>query len=210
MRNFEERKAEVFRRSESRIKARKRKRNRILALCIPLCLMLTICSVTILPAMLPFETDNTENEHFGSISDGVADADGEGNPGPVHNFVLVDVKGTDAQAQYHSTISDAPSVNGVFEQLYAILIPHESHDDIVGEFSDGVISVPAGDGFDELKDYANDTKASSYIITMTTANGVKRTFALTDNKLYDAKFNIEINLTDEQASGLKAALGLTD
>jgi len=52
MRNFEERKAEIFRRSESRIEARKRNRNRILAVCIPLCLTLTVGAVTILPGML--------------------------------------------------------------------------------------------------------------------------------------------------------------
>ena len=48
MRNFEERKAEVFRRSENRIKERKRNRNRILAMCIPLCLVVTVWSIMIL------------------------------------------------------------------------------------------------------------------------------------------------------------------
>ena len=42
MRSFEERKAEVFRRSENRIKERKRNRNRILAMCIPICLVITV------------------------------------------------------------------------------------------------------------------------------------------------------------------------
>lgn len=53
MRNFEERKAEVFRRSENRIKKRKRNRNRILAMCIPICLVITVWSIMILPAMMP-------------------------------------------------------------------------------------------------------------------------------------------------------------
>lgn len=51
MRNFEERRAEIFRRSENRIKERKRNRNRILAVCIPLCLVLTVCAVSFLPEM---------------------------------------------------------------------------------------------------------------------------------------------------------------
>lgn len=36
MRSFEERKAEVFRRSENRIKERRKARSRALAVCIPL------------------------------------------------------------------------------------------------------------------------------------------------------------------------------
>ena len=210
MRNFEERKAEVFRRSENRIKERKRNRNRILAMCIPLCLVLTIFSFTMLPGMLPVGSDNAENEQIGNISDGIADTDGAGNPGLVHSFVMVDVKGTGAQSQYHSTIENASGVNDVFEQIYTILIPHESHNDIVGDFADGDTELPDSDGSDELKDATNNTKASSYIITMSTTNGVNRTFTFTENKLYDAELNVEVKLTNEQVRNLKAALGLTD
>ena len=57
MRELNECKAEVFRRSDNRIKERRRKFNRVLALCVPLCLILTIFSVTILPAMMPAGND---------------------------------------------------------------------------------------------------------------------------------------------------------
>lgn len=53
MRSFEERKAEVFRRSENRIKERRKARSRALTVCIPLCLIITVWSVMVLPAMLP-------------------------------------------------------------------------------------------------------------------------------------------------------------
>lgn len=53
MRSFEERKAEVFRRSENRIKERRKARSRALAVCIPLCLIIAVWSVMVLPAMLP-------------------------------------------------------------------------------------------------------------------------------------------------------------
>ena len=58
MRELNECKAEVFRRSESRIQERKKIRNRVLAWCIPLCLIGTIWSVTILPAMPSQERKN--------------------------------------------------------------------------------------------------------------------------------------------------------
>ena len=76
MRNFEERKAEVFRRSENRLKKRKRNVKRVLALCIPLCLILTIFLVTMLPGMIPVGMDRTtgtgsllEDKHHGMIAE---------------------------------------------------------------------------------------------------------------------------------------------
>ena len=68
MRNFEERKAEVFRRSENRIKERKRNRNRILALCVPLCLILTVMSVTMLPSMLSIGDKNSAADELGNMA----------------------------------------------------------------------------------------------------------------------------------------------
>ena len=62
MRELNECKAEVFRRSDNRIKERRRKFNRVLALCVPLCLILTIFSVTILPAMMPAGSDKAAGE----------------------------------------------------------------------------------------------------------------------------------------------------
>lgn len=46
LRNFEERKAEIFRRSEKRIKERRQKRNGILAAGVPICLVLVVLSIT--------------------------------------------------------------------------------------------------------------------------------------------------------------------
>ena len=53
MREIDECKAEVFRRSQKRIKERKKKLNHILSLCIPLFLVVTVCSVMIMPEMMP-------------------------------------------------------------------------------------------------------------------------------------------------------------
>lgn len=82
MRELNECTAEVFRRSEKRIKERRRTRNRVLICCIPLCLIITIWSVTILPGIAPltidkansaeeFEADNESNacEYFDGSTD---------------------------------------------------------------------------------------------------------------------------------------------
>ncbi len=49
MRDLNECKAEIFRLSENKIKEKKRRYNRIIALCLPLCLILTICTFAVIP-----------------------------------------------------------------------------------------------------------------------------------------------------------------
>lgn len=60
MRNFEERKAEIFRRSEDRIKERKRTRNRITVWCVSLFLCGATYTVMRLPSMFSM-TKGTDN-----------------------------------------------------------------------------------------------------------------------------------------------------
>ncbi|MBQ8210068.1 MAG: hypothetical protein IJZ35_05755 [Clostridia bacterium] len=71
MRNFEERKAEIFRRSEERIIERKKKRNRILSICIPLFICIGAYSIFILPAMMPAKesADNNVHQELEDIAD---------------------------------------------------------------------------------------------------------------------------------------------
>lgn len=59
MRELSECRAEVFRRSDNRIKERKRNRNRILTMGIPLCLVVALLSVTVLPGMWSAGSDRT-------------------------------------------------------------------------------------------------------------------------------------------------------
>ena len=62
MRDLQECQAEVFRRSEEKIKARKRTRNRILAVCVPLCLLLSLKTVTQVPEINAGDTAAQQTE----------------------------------------------------------------------------------------------------------------------------------------------------
>jgi hypothetical protein len=210
MRNFEERKAEVFRRSEKRIRERKRVRNRILMSCVPLCLILTIWSVTILPKISHVAYDSAGSVDVGTITNGaddadgvevidkVDDADGLSNINFEHDIVLVSVKGTGEQSQFHSTVTDISEINEIYEQISMILSPYET------------TRKPDSNLFDDVEDSSNGIKASSYIITMTTVDGAERIFKLTNDKLYDAKLDIVVELSDEHLTSIKSVLGLTD
>ncbi len=59
MRNFEERKAEIFRRSEERITKRKQIQNRVIVSIIPLFVVITVLSLNLLPESLPAAQNNT-------------------------------------------------------------------------------------------------------------------------------------------------------
>ena len=74
MREINEYTAEVFRRSENRIKARKRKRNRMLAICIPLCLALIVSCFAVLPALTGKAPQGEE----------LSNVDGEGSKNDLH------------------------------------------------------------------------------------------------------------------------------
>lgn len=198
MRNFEERKAEVFRRSENRTKERKRNRNRILALCIPLCLILTVWSVMILPAMLPAGKDSgaeQDMEFNGSIND----ADGAEAK---HIYLSVEVKGNDSD--FYSEITDASGVTGVYENVFLAFEGQGA-----GNSMSGVIQENTSDG--KTKVSADNSKDShSYTITMNAADGSNRMYLLDNNILKDVTFNRTTILTDEQLANLKLALGLTN
>lgn len=64
MRNFDERKAEVFRRSEERIKIRKKKRNRAISVCIPVLICISFYAVMILPAMMPASSEYVADQNI--------------------------------------------------------------------------------------------------------------------------------------------------
>jgi len=205
MRNFEERKAEVFRRSENRIKERKRNRNRILAMCIPLCLVLTIFSVVMIPGMLPVGSDSAENENLGFFSDGTADEDGaDGAAGSLddsktHNYVSVTVKDGD----YSNKFTESSTVNVVFHNIYEILEANGGYRDITDESGAGT-----GDNVEDATDAT--AKVGCVIITMTSADGTERVFLLDDLTLYDQAFKKEITLTTAQRNDLLVALELAD
>ena len=199
MRNFEERKAEVFRRSENRIKERKRNRNCILALCIPLCLILTVWSVMILPAMPPVAEKDAGAEQEIGFNGSTNDADGaEGK----HIYLSVEVRGNDLE--FYSEITDASSVTAVYENVFLAFEDQDAGNDM-----SGVIEESTSD--DESKESANNSKDNhSYTITMNAADGSNRVYLLDNNILKDISFNRTILLNDEQLANLKLALGLTN
>lgn len=199
MRNFEERKAEVFRRSENRIKERKRNRNRILALCIPLCLIVTVWSIMILPAMMPA---SKSNNNAGEGMDIMGSVDGTDAA-----FVRVEVMSTGTATQSTILKDNADEVAQIYYTVQSSFVSSgggnkESAND---KAEDDALT-------EENKDYSQSgttNLSSGFRIIFTTENGAQTVYSLSGDKLLNETTKQETILTVDQRSNLLDMLGLT-
>ena len=217
MRNFEERRAEIFARSENRIKARARARARIIAVCVPLCLAVTVCSIVLFPQMrhkgLPEATDQNissellvETEDFesvvvtGSDNEKLKTIEGRGKVDAIYSSIsklynnvnvgagVLDNYGTD---QEHTQSNFKESQD-------------ESQDEtqLSGEQT-------RGDSADE--NYATGTLGSKrdYTICFTFADGSQLKYELKNNELVNLNNNSRVRLEDEQVKEILRLFELT-
>ena len=199
MREINECTVEVFRRSEKRIKERKRNRNRILALCIPLCLIVTVWSVMILPAMLPAsKSDNSAGEGMdimGSV-DGTEAA-----------FVRVEVMSTGTATQSSVLKDDAAEVAQIYYTVQSSFVNSG------GGNKESANEKPEDDALtEENKDYSQSgttNLSSGFRIIFTAENGIQKIFSLDGDKLINETTKQETILTEDQRSNLLNMLGLT-
>ena len=111
MKSFEERKAEVFRRSENRIKERRKARSRALTVCIPLCLIITVWSVMVLPAMLP-----VNNKKSGATDERAEDISGAAYS--QNGYVRIETKNSATKDQTAVLKDDPTEIAGVLITLF--------------------------------------------------------------------------------------------
>ena len=199
MREINECTAEVFRRSEKRIKERKRNRNRILAFCIPLCLIVTVWSIMILPAMMPAsKSDNNAGEGMdimGSV-DGTAAA-----------YVRVEVMSTGTATQSAILKDDADEVAQIYYTVQSSFVNPGggNKESAKEEAEDDALT-------DENKDYSQSgttNLSSGFRIIFSTENGAQTIYSLSGDKLINETTKQETILAEDQRSNLLNMLGLT-
>ncbi len=198
MREINECTAEVFRRSEKRIKERKRNRNRILAFCIPLCLIVTVWSIMILPAMMPAsKSDNNAGEGMdimGSVD------------GTDASFVRVEIMSIGTATQSTIQKDDATEVAQIYSTLQSSFVNSG------GGNKESVDEEAEDDALTENKDYSQSgttNLSSGFRIIFTTDNGAQTIYSLSGDKLINEKTKQETILTEDQRSNLMNMLGLT-
>mgnify|MGYP006982386884 FL=1 len=192
MRSFEERKAEVFRRSENRIKERRKARSRALAVCIPLCLIITVWSVTVLPAMLPVNNKNSgaAAERAENTSDATYYSKNE--------YVRIETKNSTAEDQTAIIKNDPEEIAEAYRLVQSMLNGNEKND--IHRTEDHEQQQTAGGNANKA--------ASAYKITFTATDGDQTCYMLNDHVLIDIGTNKETVLTEEQYVQLLQALGV--
>ncbi len=197
MRNFEERKAEVFRQSEKRIKERKARRNHILMACIPLVLCITLFGAFLRPdiisdgALDPAETrpvvDGMGSDGFASLSCPIAKITVSGNEFSISHTEVADLLLISDQLYSYGT--RAPSSNGTTNSVVdEDDVPKDNGEDVSGS----------------IMDSAN----AAYTITMVTHEGVKTEYQLVGNTLKNLTTNQSYTISQTQVNELQELLGI--
>ena len=189
MRNFEERKAEVFRRSEKRIKERKQRRNHILMTCIPLVLCLTIFGAFLFPQMDDLkQAPESSNEQFSG-------AMGTDEVGGLFAG-SVEVSGNGVSSYYTSV----ENVQGIMRLI------------------NGIVAVPETNDGDDLRDYITDESTSTdknenyqescYKIVVKRSDKTSTEYLLVGSVLIDQTTQQEYPVSEDAMKDLKNALGI--
>ena len=182
--------AEVFRRSEKRIKERKRNRNRILTLCIPLCIVASIWSIMILPAMMPAGNKEMPAEENLEI------AEGDGAAGSIAcSFIQVEIQDVRDFSEHYELVTDKLEVDKMYFWIY---------DSFKNTAAEGV---PDADGDSSTED-GSAAKTTAYIFTFTTAEGSEATYSLSGNKLAENETGETVYLNTDQLAELQKVFRL--
>ena len=210
MREINECTAEVFSRSEKRIKARKRKRKRILAVCIPFCLVVTALSAVLLPTVMSAMRTKESDDELGSYLI---------NSPLACPYIAVEIQGDGIFSEYYNNVTDKAAVMDLFSTVFSFFDEtYETGQSSAKPFiadKDSAISSSI-ESAEKNEDYTyNDktqltSKLSGYSILFTDADGSKTEYYLIENILFNADTNEVVILSDAQADELMTALGISE
>lgn len=190
MRNFDERKKEIFKRSNERI-AKRRKTQKTLSLCIPLALCVTVLSVIFIPKIALLKDKNAADKYVYTTSD-VA-------------YTSLEIKDNAIFLTYSKNYKNQADI----DKAYKIIASHFADNDCLGteDFADKDTE-PKKENFNS-DGYTQDTsKSLSYTITFSSPNGVSTVYVLDGNTLTNNATKNKITLNNTQLSELKKTLNL--
>ena len=229
MRDLNECQAEVFRRSEKRIKERKQHRKHILLACIPLVLCITLFSAFFLR-----DTNRTAPEAHNGINIPMDEPGANWDDNFRVSVLRVEVTGLDFSKTYTDTadimlISDQLSSYGQFipesyeeptesvldEEYKESADTDDKHSMIADSGTSGTLKEEApgenynsSSGKDDLYGVTSDSVNISYTIMLTTDAGTQIEYRLSGNVLENRTTNQIRKLTQLEVYTLKDLLGI--
>lgn len=196
MREINECTAEVFRRSEKRKKERRRNRNRILALCIPSCLIVIVWSVMILPEMMPAMRikENAAEETIVYVAGSFGGC----------SYTAVEIQNFDLVPEYYEKVTDKVAVTKIFSAVHSLLT------DVDGSYqnADENYNANEANGHNDLT--GSTSKLKGYTIIFTTEDGLQTVYNLSKNTLLNVNTNETTVLSDVQVAELMTVLGISE
>lgn len=193
MRNLNECQAEVFRRSEKRIKERKQRRKHILMACIPLVLCITIFGAFIMPNMgfINFSDKQAPESNYEQFSGAMGS---DGVAGLFAGSVEVSSNGI---SHYYTSVED---VQGIMSLLNSIVAVPETND---GDESSDLVTED-----DASTDLKENYKDKGYKILVKRSDGSSTEYLLVGSLLIDQNTQEEFHLSEDTYFELKDALGI--
>ncbi|MBE5930862.1 MAG: hypothetical protein E7268_07410 [Lachnospiraceae bacterium] len=215
MRNLEDCKTEVFRRSEERIKERKRKRNRVLACCIPLCLLLVAGGLYIRPLLEPVD-ESMKSGGTKQIPDRVLGGLESVLYGDATEYTCVKITDGTGETEMSRYSTDKEIVGGLGRFVATVFTLSETKETYPadGSENDGIV-VPemstTGQDWDTIREelekkYGLEEKKAEYTFTFQGPAEEELIFRLCGNVLFDVRHNNAVTLSDVQLALLKTQL----
>lgn len=195
MKDFQERRAEIFRRSEKRI-AQRRRRNRAIMSCVPLVICIAVLSAVKLP-FLTAHKDGTNSPSEQIAMDTAAPSDGASDSAVTS---AVKIQGNGYTGFFSEVIEDPEKV----ENIKSVM------EEICGtDFSSEKDGAPAGaipqPGGNAVPEEPNENKSpSSYTVTVISPEGEK--FYRISGEELTKEDGSRITLTDEQLKEITSLL----
>lgn len=180
MRSFEERKAEILRRSNARIRARKKRRVGALLCCIPMFVCVTFFAVMILPAMMPAGSAAPDEK---AAQDSLFCAD-----------ILVEIE-TDGYCRQYT---DQNVIVEISNAIHAVT--NAENDPVLGETPAETTEIYLSDS----------KVVQTCTVTFTDREGNTTAYVLTERSLYAKETETTYALTNEQSAALRQTLGLDE
>lgn len=200
MRELKECTAEVFRRSEQRIRERRRKRGRVLALCVPVILIAAVWSAMSLPIMNP-EGGALGNDRF------TGEAAGNAPESVACPYTAAEIQQAGVIPDEHSKeVTNRLAVAEMFRTVQSLFEDVDSN----GIGQNAMDQLPAEEANKNGDLVETPGQLEEYTITFTAEDGSQAVYRLSGHRLLNVNTDEAIFLSDSQLTGLLAALGISE
>lgn len=201
MRDLKECTAEVFRRSEQKIKERRRKRGRVLAVCVPICL-----AAAVWPASILLAGKTADNA---PLAEEMAENTGMNFVCPYTEVEIQD--GGLFPEEHYGKVADRAVVAELFEAVSSLFADtggsHDADENLPANENYPAYDGNVGDCQDES---ASRDRLRGCTVIFTAKDGSQAVYRLVENTLVNVSANETVFLSDAQTAGLMAVLGISE